>query len=94
MKAGVPNGVFNVITRFGKAAGAAINHHMDIDKAATKSDLKHVSLEIRGKSPLVIFYDADINLAVDLALLGILFNKGLGGGRGGGSAPWEGGGDG
>ncbi|XP_048423109.1 aldehyde dehydrogenase family 2 member C4-like isoform X4 [Pyrus x bretschneideri] len=57
-------------------AGAAISHHMDIDKAAAKSNLKQVSLELGGKSPLVIFDDADINMAADLALLGILLNKG------------------
>ncbi|XP_018498556.2 aldehyde dehydrogenase family 2 member C4 isoform X2 [Pyrus x bretschneideri] len=74
--AGVPDGVFNVITGFGKTAGAAISHHMDIDKAAAKSNLKQVSLELGGKSPLVIFDDADINMAADLALLGILLNKG------------------
>ncbi|XP_048447671.1 aldehyde dehydrogenase family 2 member C4-like [Pyrus x bretschneideri] len=72
---GVPNRVFNVITGFGKTAGVAISHHMDIDKAAAKSNLKQVSLERGGKSPLVIFDDADINMAADLALLGILFNQ-------------------
>ncbi|KAM1376710.1 hypothetical protein PS1_038697 [Malus domestica] len=71
----VPDGVFNVITGFGKTVGAATNHHMDIDKAATKSNMKQVSLELGGKSPLVIFDDADINMAADLALLGILFNQ-------------------
>ena len=44
-------------------------------QAAAKSNLKQVSLELGGKSPLVIFDDADINMAADLALLGILFNK-------------------
>ncbi|KAB2609558.1 aldehyde dehydrogenase family 2 member C4-like [Pyrus ussuriensis x Pyrus communis] len=73
--AGVPNGVFNVITGFGKTAGVAINHHMDIGKAAAKSNLKQVSLERGGKSPLVIFDDANINMAANLALLGILFNQ-------------------
>ncbi|KAM1063563.1 hypothetical protein FF1_027697 [Malus domestica] len=73
--ASVPDGVFNVIIIFGKTAGAAISHHMDIDKAAAKSNLKQVSLELGGKSPPVIFDDADINVAADLALLGILFNQ-------------------
>ncbi|KAM1478902.1 hypothetical protein ACFX2I_026271 [Malus domestica] len=65
--AGVPDGVFNVITGFGKTAGAAISHHMDIDKvsftgstevgrevmqAAAKSNLKQVSLELGGNHPL------------------------------------------
>ncbi|KAM1284801.1 hypothetical protein ACFX2J_027454 [Malus domestica] len=73
--ASVPDGVFNVIIIFGKTAGAAISHHMDIDKAAAKNNLKQVSLELGGKSPPVIFDDADINVAADLALLGILFNQ-------------------
>ncbi|KAB2597475.1 aldehyde dehydrogenase family 2 member C4-like [Pyrus ussuriensis x Pyrus communis] len=54
---GVPNGVFNVITGFGKTAGVAINHHMDIDKVAAKSNLKQVSLERGGKSPLGILFN-------------------------------------
>ncbi|KAM1061869.1 hypothetical protein ACFX14_026180 [Malus domestica] len=89
--AGVPDGVLNVITGFGQTAGAAISHHMDIDKvtftgstevgrevmqAAAKSNLKQVSLELGGKSPLVIFDDADINMAVELTLLGIFYNQG------------------
>ncbi|XP_021827699.1 aldehyde dehydrogenase family 2 member C4 [Prunus avium] len=89
--AGVPDGVLNVITGFGQTAGAAISYHMDIDKvsftgstevgrlvmeAAAKSNLKQVSLELGGKSPLVIFDDADIDMAADLALLGVLYNKG------------------
>ncbi|KAM5547706.1 aldehyde dehydrogenase family 2 member C4 [Rosa sericea] len=89
--AGVPDGVINVITGYGETAGAAITHHMDIDKvsftgstdvgrqvmqAAAKSNLKAVSLELGGKSPLLIFDDADVDKAADLALLGILYNKG------------------
>ncbi|XP_050218363.1 aldehyde dehydrogenase family 2 member C4-like [Mercurialis annua] len=90
-QAGIPDGVINVITGFGPTAGAAIASHMDIDKvsftgstevgrkvmqAAATSNLKQVSLELGGKSPLLIFDDADIDVAADLALLGILFNKG------------------
>ncbi|KAG2718517.1 hypothetical protein I3843_03G216300 [Carya illinoinensis] len=89
--AGIPNGVLNVITGFGPTAGASISSHMDIDgvsftgstkigreimQAAAKSNLKVVSLELGGKSPLVIFDDADVEKAAQLALLGILFNKG------------------
>ncbi|XP_004287088.1 PREDICTED: aldehyde dehydrogenase family 2 member C4-like [Fragaria vesca subsp. vesca] len=89
--AGVPDGVINVVNGFGETAGAAVSYHMDIDKvsftgstdvgrlvmqAAAKSNLKSVSLELGGKSPLVIFDDADVDKAADLALLGILFNKG------------------
>ncbi|OAY27330.1 aldehyde dehydrogenase family 2 member C4 [Manihot esculenta] len=89
--AGIPDGVINVVTGYGPTAGAAIASHMDIDKvsftgstevgrsvmkAAATSNLKQVSLELGGKSPLLIFDDADINTAADLALLGILYNKG------------------
>ncbi|GLT61497.1 hypothetical protein SLA2020_341990 [Shorea laevis] len=89
--AGIPDGVLNVVTGFGETAGAAITSHMDIDKvsftgstevgrkvmqAAAASNLKPVSLELGGKSPLLIFDDADVNAATDLALNGILYNKG------------------
>ncbi|KAJ1437949.1 sulfate anion transporter, conserved site [Sesbania bispinosa] len=84
--AGIPNGVLNVVPGFGPTAGAAISSHMDIDaaievgrevmQAAARSNLKPVSLELGGKSPLIIFDDADIDKAAELALLGILFNKG------------------
>ncbi|KAI4380691.1 hypothetical protein MLD38_006854 [Melastoma candidum] len=90
-QAGIPDGVINVVTGFGPTAGAAVSHHMDIDmvnftgstevgrqimQAAAVSNLKTVSLELGGKSPLLIFNDADIDKAADLALLGVLFNKG------------------
>lgn len=47
----------------------------EIMQAAAKSNLKTVSLELGGKSPLLIFDDADVDMASDLALLGILYNK-------------------
>lgn len=89
--AGIPDGVINVVTGYGPTAGAAISSHMDIDKvdftgstevgqlvmqAAATSNLKPVSLELGGKSPLIIFDDADVDTAVDLALFGGLSNKG------------------
>ncbi|KAL8120146.1 aldehyde dehydrogenase family 2 member C4-like [Apium graveolens] len=89
--AGIPDGVLNVVTGFGPTAGAAICSHMDIDKvdftgstevgrlvmqAAALSNLKSVSLELGGKSPLLIFDDADVDTAADLALFGGLYNKG------------------
>lgn len=73
-EAGVPAGVVNVITGFGPTAGAAISSHLDIRKvaftgsteigqiimeAAAKSNIKKVSLELGGKSPLVIFDDVN-----------------------------------
>ncbi|KAM6598547.1 hypothetical protein CsatA_018156 [Cannabis sativa] len=89
--AGIPDGVLNVVNGYGHTAGAAISSHMDIDKvsftgsgeigrevmkAAAASNLKPVSLELGGKSPLIIFDDADLEMASELALVGILFNKG------------------
>ncbi|CAN1765739.1 Aldehyde dehydrogenase family 2 member C4 [Linum perenne] len=90
-EAGIPDGVINVVNGFGPTAGAALASHMDVDKvsftgstevgrkvmqAAAASNLKPVSLELGGKSPMLIFDDADIDKAVDLALFGILYNKG------------------
>lgn len=90
-QAGIPDGVLNVVNGFGPKAGAALSKHMDVDKIsftgstevgrivmqdAAKSNLKVVSLELGGKSPMVIFDDADVEMATDLALLGILYNKG------------------
>ncbi|KAL1363589.1 aldehyde dehydrogenase family 2 member C4 [Arachis hypogaea] len=89
--AGVPDGVLNVVPGFGPTAGAAVSSHMEIDKvsftgsvetgrevmhAAASSNLKAVSLELGGKSPLIIFYDADLDKAADLAFFGMFFNKG------------------
>ncbi|GAV79505.1 Aldedh domain-containing protein [Cephalotus follicularis] len=89
--AGIPDGVLNVVTGFGQKAGAAISSHMDIDKvcftgstevgrkimrAAAESNLKSVSLELGGKSPLLIFDDAEVDMAAELAIMGNLFNKG------------------
>ncbi|KAL6641185.1 hypothetical protein ACP70R_019366 [Stipagrostis hirtigluma subsp. patula] len=89
--AGIPDGVINVLPGFGPTAGAAITAHMDVDsvaftgsgevgrlvmEAAAKSNLKTVSLELGGKSPLIIFDDADVDMAVNLSRLAIFYNKG------------------
>ncbi|KAJ5880124.1 hypothetical protein N7455_003589 [Penicillium solitum] len=86
-----PPGVINVISGFGRVAGAAISSHMDIDKvaftgstlvgrmilqAAAKSNLKKVTLELGGKSPNIVFEDADIDNAISWANFGIFFNHG------------------
>ncbi|KAF1989495.1 aldehyde dehydrogenase, allergen Cla h 10 [Aulographum hederae CBS 113979] len=90
-KAGFPPGVVNVISGFGKIAGAAIASHMDIDKvaftgstvvgrqimkAAAGSNLKKITLELGGKSPNIVFDDADIDNAISWANFGIFFNHG------------------
>lgn len=90
-KAGILDGVLNVVTGFGTTAGVTMCSHMDVDKvsftgstkvgclvmeASAKSNLKPVSLELGGKSPLIIFDDADIDMAVELACKAAFFNKG------------------
>ncbi|CAM8888588.1 unnamed protein product [Rhodiola kirilowii] len=90
-QAGIPDGVINVVNGYGATAGAAISSHMDIDmvcftgstevgrkvmQGAAASNLKQVYLELGGKSPLIIFDDADVDVAASLAFLGITFNKG------------------
>lgn len=90
-EAGIPAGVVNVISGFGRVAGSAISHHMDIDKvaftgstlvgrtilqAAAKSNLKKVTLELGGKSPNIVFNDADIDNAISWANFGIFYNHG------------------
>ncbi|MCJ1473290.1 aldehyde dehydrogenase (NAD(P)(+)) ald5 [Lambiella insularis] len=90
-EAGFPPGVINVISGFGKVAGAALSSHMDVDKvaftgstvvgrqimkAAAGSNLKKVTLELGGKSPNIVFNDADIENAISWVNFGIFFNHG------------------
>ncbi len=90
-EAGFPPGVINVISGFGKVAGAAMSAHMDVDKvaftgstvvgrqimkAAAGSNLKKVTLELGGKSPNIVFNDADIENAISWVNFGIFFNHG------------------
>jgi len=91
-EAGFPAGVVNIITGFGQTAGAAISEHMGIDKvaftgstetgrlvmkAAAMSNLKRVSLELGGKSPLLVFSDCEsVDEAVEIAHNAIMFNHG------------------
>jgi phenylacetaldehyde dehydrogenase len=89
LEAGVPEGVVNIVTGFGEA-GAALAAHPDVDKVAftgstevgklivqaSAGNLKKVSLELGGKSPNVVFSDADIEAAVAGAAQGIFFNQG------------------
>jgi aldehyde dehydrogenase (NAD+) len=88
---GFPDGVLNVVPGYGPTAGAALAGHMDVDKvaftgetgtgkivmtAAAQSNLKRVSLELGGKSPNVVFADADLDAAVEGAYFGLFFNQG------------------
>ncbi len=89
MEAGVPDGVVNIVTGFGEA-GAALAAHDGVDKVAftgstevgkliveaASGNLKKVSLELGGKSPNVVFKDADMDLAIPGAANGIFFNHG------------------
>ncbi|MET8427682.1 aldehyde dehydrogenase family protein [Nocardia sp. NPDC004860] len=88
-EAGLPDGVFNVVTGYGDA-GAAIAGHDDVDKVAftgstevgklivdaAKGNLKKVSLELGGKSPQVVYADADLEAAIPGTASGFLFNQG------------------
>src|SRR5215813_6590202 len=89
-EAGLPDGVVNIVPGFGPTAGGAIVRHPMIDKVAftgsteigkeihreTASTLKRVSLELGGKSPNIVFADADVSEAVQGALMGVFFNQG------------------
>jgi aldehyde dehydrogenase (NAD+) len=90
-EAGVPDGVVNVVTGYGPTAGEALGRHMDVDKvaftgsvrtaralmkASGESNLKRLSLELGGKSPNIIFPDADLERAAKSAFWGIYANKG------------------
>ena len=90
-EAGIPAGVVNIISGYGKTAGAALSAHMDVDKvaftgstvvgrqimkAAAGSNLKKVTLELGGKSPNIVFNDADIDNAISWINFGIFFNHG------------------
>ncbi|KAI6040399.1 aldehyde dehydrogenase [Pisolithus marmoratus] len=90
-EAGFPPGVLNVVTGYGDTVGSAISSHMRVHKiaftgstlvgrkimeAAAKSNLKNITLELGGKSPNIIFNDADIEQAVNWAMFGVFFNQG------------------
>ena len=91
LEAGFPEGVVNILPGYGPTAGAAIANHMDIDKvaftgsteigklvmkAAANSNLKRVSLELGGKSPNIVFADADMAEAVEGCHFALFFNQG------------------
>ncbi|MGA7561411.1 MAG: aldehyde dehydrogenase family protein [Terriglobales bacterium] len=89
-EAGFPDGVVNIVPGFGETAGAALASHSGVDKIAftgstevgkliakaATENLKKVSLELGGKSPNVVFADADLNAAIPGSASAIFFNQG------------------
>jgi aldehyde dehydrogenase (NAD+) len=90
LEAGLPEGVVQIVTGFGPGAGSSIAEHPDIDKVAftgstevgklilkaSAGNLKRISLELGGKSPNIIFPDADLQAAAFGSMLGIFINQG------------------
>lgn len=89
-EAGFPPGVINVINGYGREAGAALAAHLDVDKIAFTGstatgkqimktaaiNMKNITLETGGKSPLLVFDDADLDQAAKWAHVGIMSNQG------------------
>ena len=89
-EAGFPAGVVNILTGLGRVAGAALAAHPDVDKIAftgstatgktimklAASNLKNITLECGGKSPMLIFKDADLKLAAEAAHNSLFANQG------------------
>ena len=91
LEAGFPPGVVNLLPGYGPTAGAAIARHMDVDKvaftgstevgrlimqAAGASNLKRVTLELGGKSPNIVFADANMDQAIEGSHQALFFNQG------------------
>lgn len=91
-EAGVPDGVTNFVIGYGATAGAAITNHPDVEKVAftgstevgkeimrnCADNLKKVTLELGGKSPVLIYEDADLDMAIMMAAMGIFVHSGQG----------------
>jgi aldehyde dehydrogenase (NAD+) len=89
-EAGVPDGVINVVTGYGPTAGAALASHKDVDRiaftgspetgrkivSASTSNLKRIQLELGGKSPDIVFADANLDAAVPGAAMAVYGNSG------------------
>ena len=89
-EAGLPDGAVNIVPGFGETAGAALAAHHDVDKIAftgstevgklildaSRGNLKKVSLELGGKSPNIVFPDANLETAIPGSALAIFFNQG------------------
>ncbi|MCG4453037.1 betaine-aldehyde dehydrogenase [Pseudomonas sp. MMS21-TM103] len=90
-EAGLPDGVFNVLTGSGREVGQWLTEHPGIEKisftggtvtgkkvmaSASSSSLKEVTMELGGKSPLIIFEDADLDRAADIAVMANFYSSG------------------
>lgn len=89
-EAGVPPGAVNIVTGTGAEAGAALSEHMGVDKIvftgstatgqsivrASAGNVKRVSLELGGKSPVIVCADADLDRAVPVAAMSVFANSG------------------
>jgi len=90
-EAGLPDGVFNVLTGSGREVGHWLTEHPGIEKisftggtttgkkvmaSASSSSLKEVTMELGGKSPLIIFEDADLDRAADIAVMANFYSSG------------------
>lgn len=89
-EAGFPPGVINIINGLGREAGSALVQHPGVDKIAftgstatgkeimkmASATMKNITLETGGKSPLIVFSDADLDLAAEWAHIGIMSNQG------------------
>ncbi len=89
LEAGLPAGVLNIVSG-GREAGAALANHAGVDKLAftgsvatgrsvmqaATAGIKNVTLELGGKSPILVFDDADLEQAIEWILFGIFWNKG------------------
>jgi phenylacetaldehyde dehydrogenase len=90
LEAGIPPGVVNIVTGLGETAGAALTSHPGVDKIAftgstetgkiiaraAADNVTRISLELGGKSPVIVLPDADVDVAIGGALNGIFFNHG------------------
>jgi aldehyde dehydrogenase (NAD+) len=90
MEAGLPNGVINIVNGFGETAGASLVAHPGVDKIAFTGEgntakiisrsavdtMKRLTFELGGKSPNIVFADADLEKAVEGALVGMYLNQG------------------
>lgn len=86
----VPDGVINVVTGYGEDAGEPLSRHEDVPKISftgstavgreiihnSADQIKETTLELGGKSPVIVYPDADIEQAVEIAMMAIFFNKG------------------